>query len=115
MQDGDGGRQKMNVIGTEVEYFLFVKGIFGRNRSVKKKSFTLATIPEGDAHPSAAECAELAKAKLAEIKAKPGTQYAVNFRKYNLEQFNSGGAVYTVKSYTMFQDTGMILKDEVRQ
>ena len=103
-------------IGTETEYSLSVRGIFGRNRSVKAQFFTLATIDGEAPRIDGSEVRRLALAKLAAIKAKPGAQYSVSTLSSDLERYTDGdGKPYTMRVTAIrFGADSVILRDEVR-
>jgi hypothetical protein len=84
-----------------LEYSLQVKGIWGRNRSVKFTSEKLARVPVGEPKPLA-EVLALANAKLVTMKVKPGSAYNVVEQPMTVEKRTLGGVPMEVVSFMVF-------------
>lgn len=84
------------------EYSLRVRGLFGRNRKVKAESFKLLEGEPGVVK-TPDEVKPSVEAKLAEIKAKPGTTYEVVFgeRTETLTKYDDGVTLRSVGFWPM--------------
>ena len=86
-------------------YSLAVRGVFGRNRKSKFEMFTLA---KHQAEPLPLEqLMAMMRAKLVEMKVKPGAKVSVREQPMTLEVREMGERTYTVESFMCFSDKTM--------
>lgn len=89
-----------NIIQTHViEYRLYVKGLFGRNRKVKGDSLALVDVPVEAPAISDSMLNSLVADKLASIKAKPGLAWKVLATDVTITR---NGGPFVSRSFMMF-------------
>ena len=87
-------------------YSLAIKGLFGRNRSVKSKSFDL--VVDSESKLSADEIRPKAEAKLKELKPKGQHYIRVSENKEKLTVYPDGTEM---RSFMMFHDQSVLINE----
>ena len=87
--------EAVSVVSRKVlTYTLYVAGIFGRNRTAKRKGFKMAEVPETEAI-DAETLAIRARVMVAELKVKPGAKVSVYENPETVEDRGDGIQVRT--------------------
>lgn len=87
-------------------YSIALKGVFGRNRSVKLKVVKLKDVDAGQPELTAEQVQELVNQTLAAEKAKPGLHWRVTKQAETVTQYDTGdGHILESRSFMVFSGT----------